>query len=386
MSDEHSAWMDPQVDNAARFAQMPHAGGLPVTVKNTFLDLEDTASDDEWCKYRRHLKTCPPFLDRHSDSDSDPETTPGGLEVSEPDGSDAFASDQAPLDHGFPTLLRQGQLRMECQLGKGGEKVSSAHGADLVSRPAHSDRDELASIFESLPAEGEGEEQTMQSKGRARNRRGGRNQQRGNAEVIVEASLRVNMGVHIGAADEHHAQMQSQRSAGRKDGRRSRCKSRLWCHFYISPEMLRQGFDLNKKIIGRGGSCTKGIYTATGAKVRLRGRGSGFLENVGHGRNGDQQEAPVPLMLVVTSDEGDQNNFQVAVRMAVELLTGIEARFAAFCRQSEPQRRPSRGMLPTPNSPEATLAKGQAFWVGDISAEALRCSAPELKSVRIVEQ
>merc|ERR1719469_361765 len=138
--------------------------------------------------------------------------------------------------------------------------------------------------------------------------------------------------------------------------------------------MLRPGFDLNKKIIGRGGSCTKGIFIATGAKVRLRGCGSGFLEQSGPRRQTGLQEAPVPLMLAVISEAGDNKNFQRAVGMAVELLRGIGKRFTAFC-----EREHQRGQQRVPR--ETSQAAHRAFWVGNISPQGLRCSSVELEGV-----
>merc|ERR1719356_823145 len=100
------------------------------------------------------------------------------------------------------------------------------------------------------------------------------------------------------------------------------------------------GFDLNKKIIGRGGQCTKGIFTATGAKIRLRGQGSGFKES--QGSRGELREASVPLMLAITSGQGDHENFQRAVRMATELLQGISDRFAEFCKKRGEPAQPAQ--------------------------------------------
>mmetsp|Transcript_99657 Transcript_99657/g.267602 ORF Transcript_99657/g.267602 Transcript_99657/m.267602 type:complete len:372 (+) Transcript_99657:66-1181(+) len=128
---------------------------------------------------------------------------------------------------------------------------------------------------------------------------------------------------------------------------RANMRGRLWCHLHINPEMWRPGFCLNKKIIGRGGECTRGIFEATGAKIRLRGCGSGHLEENG-------KEAEVPLMLAVTGVAGQPANFCTAVRMVVELLRGIEERFCVFCQK---QGR-SRSGRESPNG---------LFFMGDIS-------------------
>mmetsp|Transcript_170871 Transcript_170871/g.542952 ORF Transcript_170871/g.542952 Transcript_170871/m.542952 type:complete len:361 (-) Transcript_170871:212-1294(-) len=135
----------------------------------------------------------------------------------------------------------------------------------------------------------------------------------------------------------------------RSAGHRRNTRGRLWCHLHISPEMLRPGFCLSKKIIGRGGECTCGIFEATAAKIRLRGCGSGRLEENG-------KEAEVPLMLAVIVVAGQPANFCTAVRMAVELLRDIEERFRSFCQRQDKGR--SRSGRESPNG---------LFFMGDIS-------------------
>jgi len=106
-----------------------------------------------------------------------------------------------------------------------------------------------------------------------------------------------------------------------------RCKSRHWCHFHLGEAMIaKRSFEHNKKIIGRAGCNMKAIFDATGAKVRLRGKGSGHLEG--------GKEAPVPLMLVVTCTDSGQA-FKTAVRMAIEVLQGVEVQFHATCRAGD---------------------------------------------------
>merc|ERR1712060_856530 len=131
-----------------------------------------------------------------------------------------------------------------------------------------------------------------------------------------------------------------------RSGRRGdRVPNKLWCHLYLDENMLRPGFNLNKKIIGHGGNCTKSIYDATGAKIRLRGIGSKHLEG---GR-----EAPVHLMLAVTTELSEQDNFIKAVEKSIGLLRDVETRFNTFCKQKK---------QPTPTGP--------CFWVGELSLEA----------------
>mmetsp|Transcript_102259 Transcript_102259/g.259720 ORF Transcript_102259/g.259720 Transcript_102259/m.259720 type:complete len:384 (+) Transcript_102259:72-1223(+) len=146
---------------------------------------------------------------------------------------------------------------------------------------------------------------------------------------------------------------------------RANMRGRLWCHLHISPEMWRPGFCLNKRIIGRGGECTRGIFEATGAKIRLRGHGSGHLEENG-------KEAKVPLMLAVTGVAGQPANFCTAVRMVVELLRDIEERFRAFCQRQDKGR-----------SHSGRESSNSLFLVGDISLVGRMLAAALLESLSL---
>lgn len=124
--------------------------------------------------------------------------------------------------------------------------------------------------------------------------------------------------------------------------------SKVWSHFYLEPTMLRSGFDVNKKIIGHGGANTKRIYEKTGAKIRLRGRGSGHNE-------GERGEAPVPLMLAVTSDTRNQENFLHACELSSQLLQTVTSKFPDFCKHHG----------------HSTVIPAPLFWIGDASQDAL---------------
>mmetsp|Transcript_23527 Transcript_23527/g.42427 ORF Transcript_23527/g.42427 Transcript_23527/m.42427 type:complete len:360 (+) Transcript_23527:69-1148(+) len=133
-----------------------------------------------------------------------------------------------------------------------------------------------------------------------------------------------------------------------RGGRRSQ-QLKVWCHFFLDDVMLWNGFDLNKKLIGHGGGNTKKIFEATDAKIRLRGRGSGHSE-AGRG------EAPVHLMLAVTTDIGEEEKFVLALEMAAELLQQVTGKYRAFCKQNG---------MPSPTSP--------LFWIGELSEQASAC-------------
>ena len=170
-------------------------------------------------------------------------------------------------------------------------------------------------------------------------------------------------GATIGAAQGQHQATGSSKAAGppshpaeasARSGRRerNRAPSKLWCHLYLDEGTLAQdAFNLNKKIIGHGGNFTKDIFVDTGAKIRLRGRGSKHLEN---GR-----EAPVPLMLAVAAELSERENFARAVEKAAAHLHSVERCYGKFCTNKN---------LPAPAGP--------FFWVGEFGEEARGCLIP----------
>eukprot|EP00747_Dinoflagellata_sp_TGD_P088626 gnl/TRDRNA2_/TRDRNA2_164072_c0_seq1.p1 gnl/TRDRNA2_/TRDRNA2_164072_c0~~gnl/TRDRNA2_/TRDRNA2_164072_c0_seq1.p1 ORF type:complete len:200 (-),score=34.08 gnl/TRDRNA2_/TRDRNA2_164072_c0_seq1:304-903(-) len=141
-----------------------------------------------------------------------------------------------------------------------------------------------------------------------------------------------------------HSQLQTQPRVAPRDDPKTTKSQKLWCHLYISEQMLVKGFDLVKKIIGHGGCNTKSIYEATGAKLRVRGRGSGHLEG--------RSEASVHLMLAVGTDGAACKNFEMAIERCVELLKHTETRFEHHCHR-------------------AGISKIQrpCFWIGALSDE-----------------
>lgn len=141
---------------------------------------------------------------------------------------------------------------------------------------------------------------------------------------------------------------------------------RLWVHIVLN--MQARGFDPVPRLIGRAGCNTRRISEATGAKVRIRGRGSGFLEVKG-------AEAPVPLMMAVTADGRNVAGFVRAVEMALEVLSQTGDDFASHCQQHGLARRAApfcvrrpppgaardalRGVLSGPPARKSRPAEGQ---------------------------
>ncbi|CAE7600613.1 Dnah7 [Symbiodinium natans] len=97
---------------------------------------------------------------------------------------------------------------------------------------------------------------------------------------------------------------------------------RLCCNF-----ILAMGREYVPTIIGRGGANTKSIHEETGCKVRVRGRGSGHLEQQSN------EEAPTNLMLAVTAEPGNKEGFIQAVAKSLLLLWNVDERYQQDCRR-----------------------------------------------------
>lgn len=85
-------------------------------------------------------------------------------------------------------------------------------------------------------------------------------------------------------------------------------------------------FRVVRRLIGAGGENMKNINQQTDAKLRLRGRGSKFLE-------GDaQQESTDDLMLCISAQ--DKAGYEHAKTMAYELIEGIQHSYRNFCHKA----------------------------------------------------
>jgi len=85
-------------------------------------------------------------------------------------------------------------------------------------------------------------------------------------------------------------------------------------------------FKVTRKVLGPHGQHMKTIAEASGAKLRLRGRGSGFLEGP------ERRESEDELMLCVSA--ADWEGYQEAVRLVRELLERVYGEYRAFCQKS----------------------------------------------------
>mmetsp|Transcript_56905 Transcript_56905/g.133501 ORF Transcript_56905/g.133501 Transcript_56905/m.133501 type:complete len:335 (+) Transcript_56905:76-1080(+) len=101
---------------------------------------------------------------------------------------------------------------------------------------------------------------------------------------------------------------------------RTQCKKQ--CQFIIGIEE-DPIFRVGRRLLGPSGSHMKAIAAKTGCRLRLRGKGSWFLEGP------NQEESSDPLMLCVSSPS--EPDHAKAVQLIEELLLSVYADFRDFC-------------------------------------------------------
>merc|ERR1719277_545966 len=111
------------------------------------------------------------------------------------------------------------------------------------------------------------------------------------------------------------------------------------CRFLIGIENdgKDKAFSVVRRIIGSKGANMKRIFKSTDAKLRLRGRGSGYFEGA------SQKESNEPLQLCVSCTSVER--YKIAVGLAEELLESIYREYRVFCRE---QGRPEVDLKATP--------------------------------------
>lgn len=95
------------------------------------------------------------------------------------------------------------------------------------------------------------------------------------------------------------------------------------CRFDIGIENDKE-FQVARRIIGQKGCNMKKIVETSGAKLRLRGKGSGYLEGP------LRQESPEPLHLCVSCTT--QKGYNDAVKSVTEILEGVYIEYSRFRR------------------------------------------------------
>lgn len=113
----------------------------------------------------------------------------------------------------------------------------------------------------------------------------------------------------------------SKRKSGgrRQQGRNPDSKSQ--CQFVIGIEEEAK-FRVARRILGSAGANVKAIAEQTGAKLRLRGRGSKFLEGP------EQEESRDPLMLCLSVP--NRSGYETARQIVWELLERVYAEYDDF--------------------------------------------------------
>merc|ERR1712136_717434 len=97
------------------------------------------------------------------------------------------------------------------------------------------------------------------------------------------------------------------------------------CQFIVGIEEERK-FKVMRKLLGPSGANMRAIVDRTGAKLRLRGKGSRFLEGP------DQVESSDPLMLCISVTY--RRSYDVAVSMAWALMERVHQEYRGFCFRS----------------------------------------------------
>lgn len=110
---------------------------------------------------------------------------------------------------------------------------------------------------------------------------------------------------------------------GCKNGRRGAKRScgGMFKATYRLPKLLEE-FGFVRRFIGQSGSNTKSIAEACSGKVRLRGRGSGYLEGGG-------REANISLQVVISCNSSV--DFETGDALLIKLLDRIAAEYKEFC-------------------------------------------------------
>mmetsp|Transcript_25209 Transcript_25209/g.66069 ORF Transcript_25209/g.66069 Transcript_25209/m.66069 type:complete len:412 (-) Transcript_25209:227-1462(-) len=99
--------------------------------------------------------------------------------------------------------------------------------------------------------------------------------------------------------------------------------SEKWqCQFIVGIEEEPK-FKVTRKVLGSAGANMKDIASRSGAKLRLRGQGSKFLEGP------NQEESKDPLMLCISAT--GQKSYQIVTDLVTELMERVYSEYREFC-------------------------------------------------------
>lgn len=100
--------------------------------------------------------------------------------------------------------------------------------------------------------------------------------------------------------------------------------TKFLCRFPIGiPADVQGGFRVARRLFGAGGVNMKRIASESGAKLRLRGQGSGFLEGP------ERKELDEPLVLSVSVE--DRTGYRKAIELITELLEDVYCMYREHC-------------------------------------------------------
>merc|ERR1712183_646058 len=126
------------------------------------------------------------------------------------------------------------------------------------------------------------------------------------------------------AATRLHTHSQKRNGQQTQDRRVEPRPEKFLCRFPIGIEEDKH-FRVVGRLIGPGGERVKQIASESGAKLRIRGRGSNFREGP------EQKESNDPLVMCVSAP--GQSSFDCAVAQITELLEIVYEEYREFCTQ-----------------------------------------------------
>ena len=102
-------------------------------------------------------------------------------------------------------------------------------------------------------------------------------------------------------------------------------RPKLWCTLLLHDEIA--SFHLVKRLIGKNGMNMRIINGITTCNIRIRGRGSGYLEN--------GKEANVHLQISVSCAGAKSIEFTFGIQLLIFLLGTLNCDLTSFCREKE---------------------------------------------------
>ena len=132
--------------------------------------------------------------------------------------------------------------------------------------------------------------------------------------------------------DDHHMNSSPEFGTAHPDQAQVR---KFTCRFEIGIENDKE-FQVARRIIGQKGSNMKRIVKNTDAKLRLRGRGSGYLEGAA------KVESPEPLHLCISCVS--PGGYKQAVGLVTELLASVYEEYRRYCRARGTEPHPALGV------------------------------------------